>query len=93
MDINVSLGWIAFLTPIVIGLTQALKGVPLIAPRKWLWPFLAVAVGLLLAAGSACLLTGPATFPEALFHGLLAGLAAASLWDGGKGLMSAYKGG
>ena len=80
-------GWLAASWPVLVALVQAIKAIPAVKSRMWLVPFLSASLGILLAyAVSGFPHTG-----DPLLPGLIAGLAAAGLYDAGKGIVKVFR--
>lgn len=89
MQIDATHLWIV---PVVTVLAQMAKAIPFIEGRPWLGPWMAVALGLGLAAIASLAQPVDLPFQQALgiwgVEGVLAGLAASGLYSlGGKKLM------
>lgn len=78
-------GLIATITPVLMGLVQAMKQVPFVQRRTWLLPFISVLFGVLLAY----LYRGFPMTTELLWPGFVAGVAAGWAFDVTKGIKSA----
>ena len=72
--------------PIVAALMMMVKQIPVFAPegRKWILPWVSLAVGIGVACGLAGAMTGVwAMTPDLVIQGVICGLAASGLYDVG----------